>query len=431
MIAPLLERAARRAHAADAVVKTDETVTLTFESGRLKRTSFAQERGTNLRVVVDGRMGFAGSTAADPDALLESAFASARLGEEVDLPMPRPSALPAVVTHSSRAASASVEQLADLGRVVVDRLSQDGYQITVTVERSVGSVRAANSAGVDASYDVSSVGVMVEVVRIKGDDVLIVGDFLAGTDLPSFATLEGLVSGVRRRLDWASRSADPVAGSLPICFTPSGSSALLLPLHLACLGKSALQGISPLADKLGTTWLDTSFSLSDEPLLDGRSGSRPVDDEGIPSVPLRLIERGVPRALIYDLETAGRAGCRPTGHGRRSTFGKPQAAYSNLVVAPGEHDLNGLLGLIDDGLLVDELLGVGQGNVIGGAFSHPVALAYRVVKGEVVGRVTDVAVAGNSYELLRRIAGIGSEQHWRGSAAIPEIVVADVAVAKR
>jgi PmbA protein len=431
LISPLLERAARRAQAADAVVKTDETVTLAFESGRLKRTSFAQERGTNLRVVVDGRMGFAGSTAGDADALLEAAFASARLGESVELPMPRPAPLPSVLTHSARAAIAPVDQLADLGRVVIDRLSRDGHQVSVTVERSVGSVRTANSRGVDASYDVSSVSVMIEVVRVRGDEVLIVGDYIAGADLPDFGVLEGLVAGIQRRVDWAARGAEPLSGSLPVCFTPSGSTALLLPLHLACQGKSVLQGISPLADKVGTPAFGTAFSLFDEPLLDGRSGSRPMDDEGVPSAPLALIEQGIPRGFIYDLETAGRAGVRPTGHGRRSTFAKPQAAYSNLVVSPGEHDFDGLIGLIDDGLLVDELLGVGQGNVIGGAFSHPVALAYRVVKGEVAGRVTDVAVAGNTYELLNRIAGLGREQHWRGSSAIPDIVVEGVAVAKR
>lgn len=40
MISRLLEQAGRRAEAADATLKTDETVTLLFEAGRLKSTSW-------------------------------------------------------------------------------------------------------------------------------------------------------------------------------------------------------------------------------------------------------------------------------------------------------------------------------------------------------------------------------------------------------
>ena len=168
--------------------------------------------------------------------------------------------------------------------------------------------------------------------------------------------------------------------------------------------------------------------MSDNPLLDGRSGSRPVDDEGVVSRKTPLIEQGKVGGFIYDLETAGRAGVPPTGHARRSTFGKPQAAYSNLVIEPGALEFTELVAQIRDGLLVDELLGVGQGNVIGGAFSHPVALAYRIVNGEVVGRVKDVAVAGVVYELLKRIAGLGKEVRWIGSVGVPAMVIEGVSI---
>ncbi len=431
MISPILEQASRRAQAADVVVKTDETITLAFENGRLKSTSFSQEQGINLRVVAEGRMGFAGTTSEDVSALLEAAFASARLGEEVLLPLPFPAPLPAVRTHYPHAAAAKLEDLQALGRAVLERLDRKGCQVNAAVERSVGSVRVANSRGVDASYDVSAVSISVELIRVDGDDVLIISDYLGGADLPELAEVEALVMGIQRRVDWAARRVPASSGSLPVCFTPAGSPPLLLPLQIACLGKSLLQGISPLGGTLGVERFSSGFSLTDEPLLDGRNGSRPVDDEGVVSRPLKLVERGVVRGFVYDLETAGRGGVSPTGHGRRSTFGKPQAAYSNLVVAPGTASFEQLLQLLDEGLLVDELLGVGQGNVIGGAFSHPVALAYRVSKGEIVGRVTDAAVAGNAYELLNRIVAIGHDAKWSGSTCVPPMVIDGVAVTGR
>lgn len=431
MIAELLERASRRAQAADVVLKTDETTSLTFEAGRLKSSAHAQERGVNLRVVAGGRMGFSGSTSDDPAAIVEAAFASAKVGETVRLDLPVPAPLPAVVTHYPRAAAASIADLAHLGQFVLGRLNRDGAQVNVSVERSLGSVRVANSAGVDASYDVTTVSVSAELTRVRGDDVLIVSDYLAGSDVISPVELETMVDGMIRRIEWAEHAADAPSGTLPVCFTPSGSSVLLTPLKLALQGKSVVQGVSPLGDKKGKLIFDTGFTLSDEPLLDGRSGSRPIDDEGVACRRVPLIEQGKVCGFIYDLETAGRASVSPTGHARRSTFGKPQAAFSNLVIDPGALEFHELVSQIRDGLLVDELLGVGQGNVIGGAFSHPVALAYRIINGEVVGRVKDVAVAGVVYELLKRVAGLGKDVKWIGSVGVPAMVIEGVSVTGR
>ena len=431
MIAELLERASRRAEGADVVLKTDETTSLIFEAGRLKSTSHAQERGVNLRVIAGGRMGFSGSTAEDPAAIVEAAFASARVGETVRIELPPPAALPVVITHYPRAAAASVSDLAQIGQFVLSRLSRDRCQVNVSVERSLGSVRVANSSGVDASYDVTTVSVSAELTRVRGDDVLIVSDFRAGADLLPPAELERMVEEIVQRVEWAERGAEAPAGNLPVCFTPAGSSVLLTPLKLALQGKSVIQGVSPLGEKRGKPMLDSGFTLTDNPLLDGRSGSRPVDDEGVPCRKLPLIDQGKVAGFIYDLETAGRASVAATGHARRSTFGKPQAAYSNLVVDPGALEFPELVAQIRDGLLVDELLGVGQGNVIGGAFSHPVALAYRIINGEVVGRVKDVAVAGVVYELLKRIAGLGKEVRWIGSVGVPAMVIEGVSVTGR
>jgi PmbA protein len=216
-----------------------------------------------------------------------------------------------------------------------------------------------------------------------------------------------------------------------VLFTPAGSTALFLPLRQACLGKAALQGVSPLGGRVGERAFDPRLTLTDDPWVPGASGSRPIDDEGVPTRRLALVHEGVIGAFIYDLETAARAGVPATGHARRSTFGKPQAAYSNLVVSPGEFSWDDLLARVSDGLIVDDLIGVGQGNVIGGAFSHPVALAYRVIGGEIVGRVKDAAVAGNAYELLSRIAGLGRAVEWRGSLAVPPILLEGVSVAPR
>jgi PmbA protein len=431
MIARLLEQASRRAEAADASLKSDETITLLFESGRLKSTAWSQERGVNLRVRAAGRLGVAGSTANDPASVVNAALASAAIGDAVDLILPAPAPLPTVRTHSPAAAAASVADLAALGQGLVERLTHDGWQVNATVERSAGSVRVANSRGVEATYDITAVSLAAEITRVSGDDVLMVSDHYAAVDLPSDRAVASLAESILRRVRWAERSSAPPRGELPVLFTPAGSTALLLPLRQAFLGKAVLQGISPLGGRRGERLFDPGLTVVDDPWADGTAGSRAIDDEGVPTRPIALVDQGCVGEFIYDLETAARAVVPATGHARRTTFGKPQASYSNLRLSPGELSWDELLARMPDGLLVDDLIGVGQGNVIGGAFSHPVALAYRVTNGEITGRVKDAAVSGNSYELLRQIAGLGRDVEWRGSLSIPAILLEGVSVTPR
>jgi len=427
----------RRADGGDAVWRQSEHTTVGFESGRLKACGIAEETGINLRVARGGKIGVAGTTAADIDDLVSRAVASAELGESVDLAFPPAASLPDVVTYAAGAAEASLERLTAIGTELVARLTRAGCQINVSIEREIDTTRIAGTGGAAAQYRATGVGVNVDLARFSGDDVLFLSDQYQGSDLPTPADLDALVRTIDDRYTRALSVVGSPDGALPVVFTPQGLSAILLPLRQALSGKAVLQGISPLGAKLGEAVFDARLSLIDDPLLSGRPASRPVDDEGTPSRRLPLVDRGVVRAFIYDLETAARAGKQSTGHGSRGTFGKPVVEYSNVVVGSGTLDGGateiggGLVAGVQDGLVIDELIGVGQGNVIGGAFSHPVALAFRIERGEITGRVKDAAVAGNVYELLKHIGGFGTDGRWLGSRWSPSMLLEGVSVARR
>ena len=442
MIAQLIEAARRRADGgADALWRRFERTTVAFEWGRLKSAGTTEEAGANLRVRHRGRVGVAGTTATDaaPDELVARALASAELGEELDLAFPPQAPLPALTTFFDRAANAPLDDLIGIGRSLLARLERDGCRVNVAIERETTTTRVANTAGAGGEYGGTGCGVSADVWRIAGDDVLVVSDALEGADLPSDEALAALVVSINARLDHALRVVAPPEGALPVVFTPAGLSALMLPVTQGLSGKAVLQGISPLGAKVGEQVFDARVSLTDDPLRVGRAASRPLDDECAPSRTTCLVERGVVRRFIYDLETAARAKTKSTGHGARGIFGKPVPGYTNLVLGAGDqvsggttsHLGGGLLREVTDGLLVDELIGVGQGNVTGGAFSHPVALAYRIERGEITGRVKDAALAGNAYELWKRVAGFGNDARWTGSRCAPSVLFDGVSVARR
>ena len=438
MIERVLELAKRsgRFEGFDLLLRDEQQLGLKFEAGRLRETAVHQEAGISFRGVCRGRVGIAGTTDLSRDEaladLLQRAVASAEQGEECVLAFPGLSRLPSVSLFDDQAAAVDVEQLAALGRRVVERLKKPGWQVSASVDRYVESSSFVNSAGQSFTSRATAISVGAEVTRVRGDDVLMAYDDATGTGVPSEAELDGVAASIARRIVRGERLVEPPDGKLPVLFTPHGSSAVLLPLHQALSGKTVLQGISPLGGKLGEVLFDPAFEVSDDPLLSSRLGSRPADDEGVASVRLPLIEHGALRAFVYDLETAARAGTASTGHGRRSTFGKPAISFSNLVIKPGAASEEALLKEMGHGLVVDELIGVGQGNVISGSFSHPVALAFRVDGGEITGRVKDAAVAGNAYELLKRIRMIGSAAKWLGgSRLVPPLLLDGVNVARR
>jgi PmbA protein len=433
----VIERLRARSATGDALWRRAERTSATFESGRLKACAATEETGVNLRVLVEGRVGVAGSTARDAEDLVARALASAALGETVPLAFPGAAAPDQISTFSGPAAEAPLDRLTSIGSELVARAARDGCQVGVTIERQIAETRVLNTAGADATYRSTTVVVGVDLARFAGDDVLFVSDQYAGSGLPAPADLDALVGSIDARYTPALRVVTPPDGALPVVFTASGLAAILLPLEQALSGKAVLQGISPLGAKTGERVFDERFSLTDDPLEPGQPGSRPVDDEGTPSRRLPLVERGVVRGFIYDLETGARAGTASTGHGVRATFGKPHAEYSNLILGTRDEGRGtgrlggGLLDGIADGLLVDDLIGVGQGNVIGGAFSHPVALAYRVERGAITGRVKDAAVAGNVYELLKKIGGFGDDGRWLGGRWAASLLLEGVAVARR
>ena len=448
MIDRLLETARRKVDGADALWRREEQTAVAFESGRLKAAGISEEAGLNLRVLSQGRMGVAGTTAANPDpqALLERARASAELGEAVDLAFPKAAAasLPPIPTYFDRTANASLDDLIALGRMLVERLARPDCQINVSVEREVDETAVGNTAGARSEYRGTGIAMTADVTRIAGDDVLMVYDHYVGADMPSDGDLEALIRSIETRLSAALTIVTPPDGSLPVVFTPAGLAAVVLPLEQALSGKTVLQGSSPLAGKVGAVMFDERLSIIDDPLTPGRPASRPVDDECVPSRATGLVERGAVGRFVYDLETAARAKTQSTGNGRRGIFGKPHIGYTNVLFrildGMGERhgvprptpDLGGgLIADLDDGLIVDDLIGVGQGNVISGAFSHPVGLAYRVQRGEVTGRVKDAAVAGNAYDLLKRIGGVGTDGRWLGSRWSPSLLLEGVSVARR
>ncbi len=94
--------------------------------------------------------------------------------------------------------------------------------------------------------------------------------------------------------------------------------------------------------------------------------------------------------------------------------------------------LEELVREVGEGLVVEQLMGAGQGNVLGGDFSGNVLLGYKIEGGEVVGRVKDTVVAGNVHRLLAEaLLALGRGRWVGGSLYVPPIAFARLSVAAK
>src|SRR2546423_2483645 len=115
--------AARRAGAQQAEVfyVTSEETPVRFEANRLKELNSRHTSGAALRVVVNGRIGFASSTrVGEVEELVAAAVETAPFGPEARLDFPGVSEAPAVQAFAQKTADLPVDEMIGIGQSLID-----------------------------------------------------------------------------------------------------------------------------------------------------------------------------------------------------------------------------------------------------------------------------------------------------------------------
>ena len=387
-----------------------------FEANRLKYLQTKESSGTALRIVKDGRIGFSATNdPEDVEGLVERAMELSQIGAAAKFEMPGPTSYPEVRLYDPETENIAVEQMVELGQSMIDTVRKSNAELLcdARVSRSVAGIEILNSRGGHASYKKTVFAASIEGTLIRGTDMLFVGEHRAYGS-PVLDT-SPITDAVIEQLEMAKETVPAPSGKVPVLFTPHGvASALIMPLAIAFNGRTVFQGASPLVGKLGQKLFDARLSLRDDPTVDLQPGSRIADDEGVPSRRTALIENGEATAFIYDLQTAGLARTASTGSAARGLGSLPSPSTSVLMVDTGDDLYEGMVSGVKDGLLVEQLLGAGQGNVLGGEFGGNVLLGFRIRNGKIVGRVKDTVISGNVYDALNKVVAIGSEGKWVG-----------------
>lgn len=203
--------------------------------------------------------------------------------------------------------------------------------------------------------------------------------------------------------------ADPCpAGVMPVVIDGGFGGVIF---HEACghsLEAAAVAfGNSEFAGKLGQQIASPRVTAVDDGTMVNEWGSSNLDDEGIPTTRLVLIENGVLKNYMVDRLNGRRMNLPSTGSGRRQDFTfAPTSRMRNTFIAPGEDDEAEIITSCGDGLYAKSM-GGGSVNPVTGEFNFAVDEGYLIRGGRIDRPVRGATLIGHGSEVLKKIDRVG------------------------
>jgi PmbA protein len=292
-----------------------------------------------------------------------------------------------------------------------------------------GSVVLANTLGFLGEYRTSSVSLSVVPQaerngQMERDYWYTAGRGLGDLDLPEVVGRTAAERTVRRL---GARKVPTVEA--PVVFDPETAAELLGTLFSALSGYSVFRNATFLKDRIGETVASPLLTLVDDGRRVRGLGSRPFDGEGLPTRRNVPLERGVLRYYLCDTYAARKIGARSTGSARRGIGGGPSVGSSNLFFEAGATPPAEIIGGVEEGLYVTDLIGFGV-DLVSGDYSQGAA-GHWIKKGQLVHPVHEVTIAGNLKAMLKDVDAVGSDLEFRGASAAPTLRIRKMTISGR
>ena len=418
-IGQLLARGLEGADDGELFLEYRQSEVLVFDNGRLKQATYDTAQGFGLRAVKDEAVGYAHASDMSEAAIARAAEAVRAVK----------------VGYSGHAADAP-------GHTNVRLYSDDNPLGTPTFETKVKLLEAidAYARGKDervrqVSASVAASWQVVEILRPDGEtyrDVrplvrvnvsVVVGDGdRQETGSHGYGGREGyerfIVTGAwQGAVDDAVRQAlvnlaavPAPAGEMDVVLGPGWPGVML---HEAVghglEGDFNRKKTSAFAGLMGQQVAAKGVTVVDDGTLNTRRGSLSIDDEGTPTNRTVLIEDGILVGYMQDRQNARLMNMRPTGNGRRESYGHvPMPRMTNTYMLSGGRDPGEIIASVKNGIYAVSF-GGGQVDITSGKYVFQCTEAYKIDNGKVGAPVKGAMLIGNGPTDLHRISMIGND----------------------
>jgi PmbA protein len=425
----VLDIAKKRSQSVEVIHIRSEDTQVEFKADELKVMYTRYTDGIGLRVIKDGKIGFSTTTdLSQLTSLVDKAFNSAQFGQVAKFHFPAGTPHDTGKKHGFDIydlpiTQYSVDSMVQIGKHLVEVIKGADSEVKCDAEiaKRVATVDLLNSTGNHIHYQKTMYTEMVNALKVEPEGFLWVDEYVTSGKLTHISNevLTRLIDKIKSARKPARVSTKPMS----VIFVPKVLYAILGGIELGCNGKYIQKGTSPLTGKLGLQLFSSDLTIIDDPTIPFGVNSTPYDDEGVVHRPLTLIDKGKLTHYIYDLQTAGIMHTHSTGHGQRGYSSLPIPDYTNLIIKPGKIPYQKMIDDIQEGIIVHQVLGSGQSNILAGDFSLNVDLGFKIQNGQIVGRVKDTMVSGNVFTTFKDTIALSQEVETSGSLTAPWILL--------
>lgn len=388
---------------AEIFIKDITSNEVSFENNNLKKINSSQNSGIGIRAIIDGKMGTCSFThESEAPKSIERLKESAKYAEPKMFEFSKPAQYSNPMICDKYIKKISMDKLVKDGEKIIEKVLQ--YDKNLYLNLSFGfditKTSLSNSFGMEGEYDKS-------VFLAYLDGQIIEGTNFIQTDCYKYSIDAGydidlLVNTFIERIKYSRNDSVFNSARTNVLFTPKIFTEILSTIEEGVNGLSIEKGVSPLCNRIGETIFDERFTLIDDGTLDNMYGSRPFDDEGVPVRKNVILENGVLKKYVHSLRTAAKTNSEPTGNGNRGSYTAPPSPnFNNMIVAPGTVSFEEMLEKMQNGIIIDEIMGMHTNNILNGDFGGTIQLGFKVENGKIAGRIKNAAINSNIYKILK------------------------------
>jgi PmbA protein len=421
----------------DVYARSSATSSVEVKAQELDAYEEAVTWGVGVRVMLPGgKVGFAYSSGRDDAAEIAASAAAANAAsaepdEHNGFPEPPDTSYPDASLYDTRVISIperdKIERAMGLEKAAIDFDPRIRRVRKASASFTESCWAVVNSRGVRAATRGThlSCGIMVVAEDESGSQMGYDFDYRRRDGEIDYA---GVGAGAAARAVGLLGARKAPSGLFPVLLENTVSSDFLGVLSASVSGESVIKGKSMLAGRTGRKVLSELIDILDDGLFPGGGGTRPFDDEGVPSRTTPLVVKGVLQGFLHNSYTAKRSGNASTGNASRGGFRtQPGVGNTNLFIAKGAGSPDELVSGISKGLFVRDVLGMHTANPITGDFSVGVS-GHWVESGKVAYPVKEAAISGNILEMLTNVEAVGSDLRFRGRIGAPSILLKPISV---
>ena len=412
---------------AEVLVMAGDSALTRFANSEIHQNVVEHSLTVNLRYVVGKRIAVVSTGKVDTEglrSLVNRAAAIARSCEELDdwagLSAPANGATRATISAwSDGSAEATPEFRAEGVRAVIAAADAVGVTAFGSFSTDAEAVAVANSAGIRAAENRTSAQLLTVHMSPDGGTGYAEGVSMDATTIDAAAI--GREAAAKARAGDRAVVVEP--GDYPVVLEEY--AVVDITDMLGYLGFSAL------AVQEGRSFVEPGRRIgSDLVTVIDDGGDREglpmaFDYEGVAKQRVPLVEAGVCREVVYDSQTAARAGRRSTGHGLPAP--NPWGPFPlNAVMSAGATPRDELIGGLDRGLLVTRFH---YTNVVHPKLAMITGMTrdgtFLVEGGEIVGPVRNLRFTQSYLDALAGVSAVSSSRKtikgFLGAAVVPSL----------